>query len=767
MEYMTGAHLNDARHSIDLCGVWRFQPDPNQTGEQLGYHLADCDTRRWREVRVPIAFDDCLPELTGYEGAGWFRCILDLPEECAAQHLSLRFEGVHDNARVWVNGQFAGAHNGGFLRFSLPVTHLLRPGLNSIAVRADNMPRDAEAPPKQPRLQPAGGILRDVALDCQGLIRLEQPVFVAEATGVFEAHVRVVNDTDQDCEAGVVLVISDASGNPVFSSDAHPVLVAGRTAQTVSVIGLAPNITPWSPEQPALYTAAFALAHSAGFDEIKTRIGFRTVEIVGGRFILNGRPIRLHGFNRHEDAPRRGMTPDPEQVEQDLRQMKQLGANFVRLCHHPHHPLELDVCDQIGMLVMGEISLDRDDGDHLAERQVREMIERDVNHPSIILWSISDEIDGNSPEAIAGNLIAGEAELVDLARRLDRSRPVTHVSDRRMPLSAFTNDDVICVNGYPSWSDRGRRAPPNDDFADAVRWWRDHLDALHTRYPDKPILISAFGYPALRGVFGNDLGEDAQARAICEEARAFDLPYVCGMTLWCYADHPAPEESLTNRMTTSPFGVVTRDRRPKQALHHVATLFGGTVANPVASPPDNAPVTMIRSDLNDIPEAPFPEGYSIRPLRVHEGGLWEDIQRDAEPFFTVQPGLFAREFGDDPGAIERRCYVIVGPNGCAVGTISAWYDRHFKGQDWGRVHWVAVRRAHQGKGLAKAGLSFTLKQLARWHERAMLDTSTGRIGAIKLYLDFGFVPDLDQPRAREAWLALKQRLSHPALRDVR
>jgi GNAT superfamily N-acetyltransferase len=99
----------------------------------------------------------------------------------------------------------------------------------------------------------------------------------------------------------------------------------------------------------------------------------------------------------------------------------------------------------------------------------------------------------------------------------------------------------------------------------------------------------------------------------------------------------------------------------------------------------------------------------------------------------------------------------------AVATISAWYDRHFKGEEWGRVHWVATRRAYQRRGLMRAGLSHTLRTLAQWHERAMLTTQTARLPAIKLYLDFGFVPDLSTDQDCAAWRSVRENLKHPAL----
>jgi len=174
-------------------------------------------------------------------------------------------------------------------------------------------------------------------------------------------------------------------------------------------------------------------------------------------------------------------------------------------------------------------------------------------------------------------------------------------------------------------------------------------------------------------------------------------------------------------------------------------------------------VTMIRPDLLNIPQIPFPEGFSIRPMRMDEIGLWTDIERDAEPYIEISDCTFHQEFGHDLQAIQWRSFIIINNKGEGVGTISAWYDRNFKGEEYGRIHWVAIRSAYQGKGLGKAALSFALNKLAQWHDRCYLMTQTKRLPAIKLYLDFGFIPDLDTPEAVESWREVKDKLKHPTL----
>jgi GNAT superfamily N-acetyltransferase len=244
--------------------------------------------------------------------------------------------------------------------------------------------------------------------------------------------------------------------------------------------------------------------------------------------------------------------------------------------------------------------------------------------------------------------------------------------------------------------------------------------------------------------------------------------------VWCWADHPWPANVFTycHGLAVSPYGVVARDRRPKQALATVRRLFRARQGVPEeqAVPPPRGPsgdvLYMVRHSLTDLPAVAFPEGYDIRAMQPNEGGLWQDIERDAESFFRIEDGLFERVFGSNLAATAWRCFLVTGPRGVAVGTLSAWSDTQYLGEPWGQVHWVAIRPAYQRKGLARAALAYTLQQLAQWHERAYLGTQSLRLPAIRLYLEMGFVPDLRHLGAPEAWANVAQQIDHPALRDL-
>lgn len=782
-----------SRERIDLCGLWRFQPDPGWEGEARAYAHPEYDHRRWREVRLPASFDDCAPGLEAYEGAGWFRRSLTVPAEWADRRLVLHFEGANVHTAVWVNGRKAGEHPYGFLPFEFPVEHLVRPGAeNLIAVRVDNVRRQGEVPGMQRGWRTYGGILRQVELVATDPLHLDHLALVAELAGgggTLTLRAVVRNERPETVEAALTVQVTGEGGETLAQLASSPTSLGAGEGTTFALEGQVPDAAPWSPDEPALYTASVELTEGGqAVDGQEVRFGFRTVKARDGRLLLNGQPLFLTGFNRHEDSPRTGMATDLALVRRDLIDIKEAGANFVRLCHYPHHPGEIDLCDELGLLVMDEIPLYWWDGcaegeeNHLAKlqaagRQLRALIRRDINHPSVIFWSVSNENDERRPEVVEGN-----RELIRLARELDPTRLAVHVSNhwQRDPAATgrmlrdphFDEDDVLCVNAYPSLDSRALGGQHAYDLADSTRFWREGLRALHERYPDKPVLVSEYGYASFQGVYDSAFGEDVQAQAIESEFAGMDAPYVCGATIWCWADHawPAGTFAYCRHLGISPYGILSRDRRQLRAYAAVRRIYRqrqGRVQGEGRRGPQaggaGVSVDMIRPHLLDIPQIPCPEGYGIRPMRLDEAGLWTDIERDAEPYFPIADDLFWREFGSDPQAIQWRCFIVTDDRGVGVGTISAWYDRDYKGQDYGKVHWVAIRPAYQGKGLGKAALAYALNQLARWHDRAMLNTQTGRIPAIKLYLNFGFLPDLDPPGAVEAWRQVAGQIKHPTL----
>jgi GNAT superfamily N-acetyltransferase len=172
----------------------------------------------------------------------------------------------------------------------------------------------------------------------------------------------------------------------------------------------------------------------------------------------------------------------------------------------------------------------------------------------------------------------------------------------------------------------------------------------------------------------------------------------------------------------------------------------------VSEPNDNIDLTMVRGDLDGIPAYPLPHGYAIRPYVSGDERAWVEIQSAADAYNVITPALFRREYGDDPEELARRLCMLVDAGGAPIGSAAAWFGERGGEPPWGRVHWVAIHPAHQGRGLAKPMLSrvcATLRDVG--HDRAYLTTGTARVPAIALYLHFGFVPSIGGPEDEAAW----------------
>jgi GNAT superfamily N-acetyltransferase len=176
----------------------------------------------------------------------------------------------------------------------------------------------------------------------------------------------------------------------------------------------------------------------------------------------------------------------------------------------------------------------------------------------------------------------------------------------------------------------------------------------------------------------------------------------------------------------------------------------------------NYSVRMIRENMENIPQFPVPEGFAIRNYRRNEGHIWTRIVKAAEPYIDIDDGLFDREFGHHLSVMTDRSFYLTTDTGEEIGTTTAWWQ-DVDGEVWGQIHWVAVHPDYQGQGLSKPLMSVAMARLKQAHERCFLGTSTGRIPAVKVYLDFGFIPDLSHENAQEAWTEVASVLEHPLL----
>lgn len=579
------------RSQLDLTGPWLFWPDKKDEGTRLGFWGDSFNADGWRRVAVPIAFDHCGLDLDRYSGIGWYRRTVHVPAEMKDRRVVLHFEGISYNAVVWVNGQKVGENHDAFLPFDLNVGGVLRYGQeNVIVVRIDNLRQKFQFPLFEGWFG-QGGFLREASLVATDLVHLDRIETVArpeEAGGHLRWKATVRNEQQQPVSVTVRVSVTDSAAKPVGVLTSEPLeLAPGKEGQS-QVESRVPNVVPWSPDRPTLYLAqAELLVNGQVVDRLATRFGFRSVEAKNGQILLNGKPIFLLGFNRHEDSPSTGMAVDLAQAKADFQEIKRMGGNFVRLCHYPHHPGELDLCDELGLLVMIENAMNEwghlDHGDpnggyvpkpeeapkvvENGKRTLVQMVRRDANHPSVILCSV-----GNESAEERADVVEGNSELIEFGKKLDPTRLWTHVSNSyRKPEyrpAFYRSDDVIVINAYPChWLGSNEAA-----VAQATPWFQEKAAMLHRDHPGKPIMIGECGWP----MDGND---DFQRRVVETEFRAASAaPYMAGVTFWCYAHHPWPTG-------ISPYGYVTRDRKTKYAAAvTIESLFREKSAKPHATP---------------------------------------------------------------------------------------------------------------------------------------------------------------------------------------
>lgn len=573
------------RNEICLTGPWHFSPDPMNNGEELGFWKIEYDSRSWLETSVPSCFEAVCASLECFEGVCWYRHCFRLPDTWIGKRAAIQFGAVSYRARVWLNGELLGENHDGGLPFLFDIQdRLFANEDNVIAVEVDNAHHEGDVPGMHTGWRRFGGILGEVCLIATAQCYVKQVHVEAaptESGGEMQFRVKIQNSSLKDTALSLILTVCDAENTVCKTLVSESEVFGSGSSGTIELTGSLDEVQPWSPESPTLYHASVRLiADEQDMDEVVILFGFRRIEATPDGLLLNGKPIFLMGFNRHEDSPRTGMAADHELARQDLVEMKETGANFVRLCHYPHNPKTLDMCDELGLLVFAEIPLyfwktDWEEGLRTnaarvktAARQLQRLVARDFNHPSIIFWSVSNETREDFEEVWLSN-----EELIRFVRALDPTRLCVHVRCCFLEHTHFEEDDVLCLNAYPSM-DYAVRAPIlKADLAEITEKWRRDLEEIRRRHPDKPILITEFGFPSFAGTNGHSFGEDVHARVLEAEFKAFDQPYVCGATIWCWADHAWPPGIFFQKLSVSPFGVVTRDRRKLKPYWTARALF--------------------------------------------------------------------------------------------------------------------------------------------------------------------------------------------------
>ena len=515
------------------------------------------------KVIVPSVWESH-PALRRYRGRGIYE-----QEIVCGGNVRFFFGGVSFRARVSVDDVPLAEHYGAYTGFDALALGLA-PGRHCLRVEADNR-FDADSALHMPNDYYAyGGLHRPVTVEELGDAYIAQCRITPRRTGdgwTAEAEIALRNLTARPLAGTLSLTVAETRRQ-------MDIRLRGEETATFAFSLPCGQPQPWSPETPALYTARAVLSLGGQpVDDWIDRVGFREIRVEGKQLLLNGAPLRLRGFNRHEEYGSFGLAVPPQAMAQDIQLMREMGANCVRTCHYPNDPRFLDLCDEMGLLVWEEshargLSEERMRHPLFMEQlrqSTREMVEQHGNHPCVFIWGCLNECADDTEYGAACY-----RETLSLLRELDPSRPVTAALLERPGGRVYADMDVVSFNLYPQWY---REA----SVTEALNRKKQEIGENGGR--GKPLIVSEIGAGAIYG-YHDPLGEakwsEERQCAVLREQIAAVLadPDVCGLFLWQFADVRVDEEWFMQRPRTyNNKGVVDEYRRPKMAYRTVRALL--------------------------------------------------------------------------------------------------------------------------------------------------------------------------------------------------
>jgi hypothetical protein len=527
-----------ARQDININRDWKFMLGDAPGGEAVAF-----DDAKWDAIHLPHSFS--MPYFQSknfYVGYGWYRKQLVIKPEWATKRVMVEFEGAFQDAEIFANGTRIGQHKGGFTGFSMDITDAVHPGDNVLAVRLNNN-WNAQIAPRAGDHTFMGGIYRNVRLVVVDPLHVTwYGTFVttrdvSKRSATVDVKTEIVNQGRSEKECVLATRILDPEGKQVAHLTTTRRIAAGETATIDQSTPAIPSPKLWSPEHPWLYTAVTTVSDGQTLlDDTRTTFGIRSIQWTADRgFFLNGEHRYFHGANVHQDHAGWGDAVSNRGAWRDVKLVKEAGMDFIRGSHYPHHPAFADACDKLGVLFWSENcfwavgNFSEADGywnadcypsapeDQAAFEQntletLRDEIRIFRNHPSVIVWSMSNEVFFTKHLEKVNALLA---RLVKESHQLDPSRPAAIGGCQRggmdkigdiagyngdgSVMKEFQNPGVASVvSEYGSHiSDRG---DPKTDLYDGM-FSKETLDVGTPEYPWRSgqSLWCAFDYSTILG----------------------------------------------------------------------------------------------------------------------------------------------------------------------------------------------------------------------------------------------------------------------------
>jgi glycosyl hydrolase family 2/F5/8 type C domain-containing protein len=618
------------RERLNINRQWKFD-----LGDHPGAQAFAFDDSQWESIGLPHSFSaPYFQSKDFYTGYGWYRKTFDAPSAWSGKRLFLEFDGAFQDAEVFVNGQPVGRHLGGYTGFSFDITSAARPGRNVLAVRLNNNWNPRLAPRAGDSLF-AGGIYRDVWLVITDPLHVTwygtfvTTPAISNRAAIVDVKTEVQNQAAVSRNVLLQTEILDPDGNSVARLSSSQTIDAGATATIDQTSPSIPNPRLWNPDHPLLYRAVTTVFDGdKPVDDYQTTFGIRWIKWTADQgFFINGDHLYFHGADVHQDHAGWANAATQAGVFRDVKLIKDAGLNFIRGSHYPHHPAFADACDKLGVLFWSENCFwgcggtqkdgtwnasaypanpdDQAEFEQSVENSLRDEIRIFRNHPSIVAWSMCNEVYFSRNLDKVKNLLT---RMVKLTHQLDPTRPAAIGGCQRGGLDKL--GDIAGYNGD------GARLFPNPGIPSIVSEYgsvssnrpgkydgqfkpKDGLDADTPEYPWRSGQVVWCGFD-----YGTIFGPLAGSKGIVDYARIPKRSWYWYRNTLLHIPPPAwPEPGIPAQLA------VTSDKSTiagTDATDDAQILV--TVEDAAAKPLSNSPAVTLTIESGP---GEFPTGRSI------------------------------------------------------------------------------------------------------------------------------------------------------------
>lgn len=508
-----------------------------------------------------------------YIGHALYERDFDSPTLKPGQIARLHFDAVYDVAQVWLNGIHLGTHEGGYTPFEFDITRVLKPGANHLTIEVDNTPTLTSIPALAAGVpsndhpgaygtanritivgwMPYGGIVRPASIVISDAVYLRNMKIDAKPdlkTGIATIHLRAWIHNAASTAATTTLQ-GEIATLPVHLK---PTRIAANSDAEVTWTGTLKDAHLWSTRDPFLYSAKITIPN----DELTASVGVRDIRVEGTELKLNGRTVHLYGANRVGEDPKEGLRESDAILERDLSDMLADNMRMMRIAHYPQAPYLFDYADKHGMLIIPEAGNWNFSSWQMADpgvrerfkKQMKEMMEQDWNHPSVIAWSVGNEYESYTQQGRdwtrdmrAYTLSLDPTRLITFASRYTGDPAVKTGADEASQYS-----DFVSINVYGGYAKR--------------------FDHVHELYPNKPVFVTEFGKMGEPGLEDPERIKDITTAVNAMKER----PYMIGGSLWTWNDYRSLIKGTPANGIRS-WGVVNIDRQHRESWKVVQQLF--------------------------------------------------------------------------------------------------------------------------------------------------------------------------------------------------